>query len=810
MFTMKKIIFIITFLSHLVHAAPTVHHAVDPHKPRTKDVEKKEATVEMHYNNEDLVDIINEIAVLKGIPNILMPLGANTMTTKVTLDINRPLSPDEAWDQVLMLISMAGYSFILRDTLPAIVKNSKSVSKESIPLFVGDADKIPDNDERIRFLYYLSNIKVSDDIQSEIQTVLKEFLPAETASWQIDQKTNAILITEQASNIKAVMKIITAIDQITYQEKLEIIQLHYTATDTIARFFNENILKASNDAAARYKLKGKRGEATYFSEQIKIIPEARTNKMILLGKAQSVNRVKEFIFKYIDVELESGNSILHVYQLQYLDAATFAKTLQSIVDAEKLAGGGQSSAGGAKAGVDRFFEGVIVRADQPQGGPREQALGGNKLVIAAKNDDWKHIKKLIEQLDTPVPQVIIEILIADLTLNDLRQLGASFRNPAALPVPNPGVSIQAAEIGPVVLDINPTTSTAPINVAADLLAQTLKVAGSTTPVSQVALTDIASPGFPGSTVIEVNDANGRTWGLAQVFRMFNHTKILSHPHVIAINNKQAIIDIGEERLVPGEATATAAAPTVKQEPIKANTTVKITPRISNIANSVNLQVEVNVNEFESGAGNARVTRTMNTNSNVQDGDILALGGLIRLNTTTGVRQTPWISKVPILGWMFKKRANSNLKTSLTIFISPTIVQPRLRGGVSEYTKDYVELAKEYSQEAQLFDSLRDPITRFFFNTPDDAALTLDNFVAKDELQKDTIRELDQAEPTEAEKRRQFVINPKKTVQKNTSPDKKTKVAEQLEKPIIVGQKTSSDDAELKKMLEGVSNPLLTT
>jgi len=93
-----------------------------------------------------------------------------------------------------------------------------------------------------------------------------------------------------------------------------------------------------------------------------------------------------------------------------------------------------------------------------------------------------------------------------------------------------------------------------------------------------------------------------------------------------------------------------------------------------------------------------------------------------------------LSKIPILGWFFKKRQGRVIKNNLTVFISPTIIQPRLRSGVSEYTRDYIQVAKNYASESNLFDSLTQPITRWFFKTGADAAEVLDDFMAKDTTQ----------------------------------------------------------------------------
>jgi Flp pilus assembly secretin CpaC len=90
-----------------------------------------------------------------------------------------------------------------------------------------------------------------------------------------------------------------------------------------------------------------------------------------------------------------------------------------------------------------------------------------------------------------------------------------------------------------------------------------------------------------------------------------------------------------------------------------------------------------------------------------------------------------LGRIPIIGWFFKQKKKDVTKTNLTVFISPTIIEPRLRSGVSEYTQDYIDVTKSSSRGA-LFDSLRDPITHWFFREEIDTSKSIDTFVEKDE------------------------------------------------------------------------------
>lgn len=774
--------------THEFNSHALLAQKLTPSNKPTKKNKKSKKSIRFKFNDEDLVDIINYLAAEKDV-NIILPTGANIINAKVTMTINDLLDLDEAWDILLSILDLADYSLVDQEPTYTIVKNSKAVSREAVPLFIGiKPEELPDSDERIRYLYYFSNLKVTDAPDSMLMSILRELLP-ETALYKVDIKTNGLLISDKANNVRSVMHVLTSLDQVTYRETFDVIKLRYTSADIISKLFTENILAPEKDRANKYRTDVHRlNESTYFSKNVKIIADRRTNSLVVVGREQAVGQVKDFIYKYLDVELETGKSILHIYELQYLNAQALEPVLKSIVQSTLQGGTGQSTGTQTQAGPERYFEGVLIKADTPLD-TSQAYYGGNKLVIAAKNDDWKIIKQLIEELDKPQRTVILEVLIADLTIDDVKQLGNSLRNSIGLPVPGSS-SLQTAQVTSQIIlpptDVLPPI--APINstLASDLLGNYLaNPDGSSTLVSAA---DLAPAG---STIISFNDAStGETWSIAQLLQTFGHTKILSHPHVVATNNQQAFISIGQTRLLEDEASAGTAATAVKFTPQSANLTVKITPRISS-ADTLNLQLNVEATEFIAGANadNARVTRVVDTNANVKNGSILALGGLIAVTSTTQVQDTPVLSRIPLIGWLFKSRRDETVKTNLTVFISPTIVEPRLRGGASDYTKDYINTARQYANEGQLFDSLSDPITRFFFATQNDAHDMVEVFLQKDELKSDLL-----------------TANPIYLSEADTKKNKKSLIAKKAAPVNTTDAAKNSND--IKKLLEHEENPLL--
>ena len=717
--------------------------------------EAEPATISFNYDNEDLTNVIDYIASKKKI-NLLYPTRADEkISGKFSWHLDKKVTIDEAWNLLLTILDVAGYSIVPKETYYEIVKNNSEISRQPMPLYIGvHYENLPDSDQRIRYLYYLVNIKIEAEGENKINDVLKALLPSD-ARHKTDGATNALLIMAKSNEIKSVMSVITHLDRAGFQETMEIVKLTYTDAAMIAKLFNTDILNKPEEVN-RYRLDAqKKSDVTYFSRHVKMIAHERTNSIIILGRAQSVARIKEFIQHYLDVEQDSGKSILHVYKLQYRDARTFAKVLDNIVKAKQAEGTEQSTVeakGGA--GPQRYFDEVLISVDTPEeeegteemetplyslegeGGPKSvirkaKYYGGNKLIIAARNDDWKRLKELIEKLDQPEPQVLLEVLIADLTLDDSRQLGTLFRNPAKLPMPG-ATNFQSAHLQPGVMPDSfdsPNTvgvienADGTIKHASDTLRnffidpKTGKRSDAATEEGESS-TNIASLMPAGSTVLSFSDKEGQTFGITQILKLLDNTKILSHPHVISTNNRAAKIEIKEVRLLRGPASGSQGGSIVaKNENVDASLKVYITPRISISdirENTVNMQVTIDINEYKSTTNDTRITRNVTTNATVVTGDVLALGGLIRTNETDTLRETPVLSKIPVIGWLFKKRAKSKQRTNLTVFISPTIIEPRLRSGVGEYTQDYLSITKEYAKSGELFDSLKDPITRWFF------------------------------------------------------------------------------------------------
>ena len=117
-----------------------------------------------------------------------------------------------------------------------------------MPTYIGvKPELLPNNDQRIRYLYYLANLTITNQEDNEIRKILKSIFP-KSAIVQADTNANALLIIDKASNINAAMKIIVQLDQPGFREKMEIIPLRHSDAKTVAKLLSDQLLKAKKPA----------------------------------------------------------------------------------------------------------------------------------------------------------------------------------------------------------------------------------------------------------------------------------------------------------------------------------------------------------------------------------------------------------------------------------------------------------------------------------------------------------------------------------------------------------------------------------
>jgi general secretion pathway protein D len=170
----------------------------------------------------------------------------------------------------------------------------------------------------------------------------------------------------------------------------------------------------------------------------------------------------------------------------------------------------------------------------------------------------------------------------------------------------------------------------------------------------------------------------------QLAKAVTNSNVLSTPQVMALNNEEALIEVGD--VVPvqqnnsiGANGVASTAPT--REPI--TTKLTITPFISPDTDSVKLKLDQEVGSLATVtikatelAKNAIATskRKIKTNIVVNSGDTAVLGGLMKDSDEETVNKIPILGDIPVLGWLFKSNSHQKEKTNLMVFITPQIIR----------------------------------------------------------------------------------------------------------------------------------------
>lgn len=690
----------------------------------SKRVQKKNPLIEFSFDNENLGTILQKFAAKKQI-NIVFPVEPITQTITFNPKSSQKIPLTEAEDFLNMFLRLSGYALYPDGDHQVLTKIENTITRVPLPLYVNvKPDELPFGKE-IRAIYYLANLRVPDTNQGvdPLTVVLRDLLST-NGTFLFDQKSNGIILADQADNISSAMTIILELDTAGLKDSVEMIQLYNSSARTVAALLKEQIVATAVDPRGAIRTDIKTDSSLFFAPNTRIVAIDHLNSIVLMGKQTSVDRLKEFIQDYMDAPLESGNSILHSYDLQYLDADQAAKVLQNVVASQ---GGANGQSQKETSGPYQFFEGVKIVAETYQAAEAAKTIagtqqgvedtgtvyfGGNRLIIAAKQKDWERIKQLIQQLDKPEWQVIIEIMILDVTDDSGRIISGQTRNPAGAGLPE-GVEFQAAHIiGPI---LNNTQVTPPnaTTLAADLLRILL---GSPT---NTALPFRQTLGLNnGSLIFAINDPSGSgIWAVIKILQREVQTKFLSHPYLVTLNNTKAeevvnIIKQGRGNQSIGE----GAVSTIKQQDFEAKLKIAVTPRVSS-ADRVNLQIDIDIEAFtdpDDPSSFTRITRKVGTSANLNSGEVIAFGGLSRLEENDSETQTPILGQIPIIGWLFRNNQKRITRNNLCVLISPTIVGPKARMGQAAFTDG--KIARGYSDMPNYLpgDAYKDPITRWFF------------------------------------------------------------------------------------------------
>jgi general secretion pathway protein D len=612
---------------------PKAGSATATSKQAQKQQKRPEQFVSIDFNNVDINVFIKFMSELTG-TNFVVD---QRVKGKVTIISPSKISLTEAYKVFESVLEVHGYTTVEAGEVVKIIPAPDARSK-SIETRLQEEVREPED----KIVTQLIPLKYADVVE-----IKRLFTPMVSKSSFIlaYSPTNTLIITDVYSNIKRLLRILKAIDITGIGQEISVIPLEYADAAKLVNLLT-TIFKPTRKPAkgAPEKL-------------LTMVADERTNTIVMLANEVDTLRVKQLI-AMIDKETPRGKGKIHVYYLENADAEELAKVLQEVPTTA------EAKAPKAKqAGV--VSEKVKITADKAT----------NSLIIMADKEDLMVLAEVIKKLDIPRSMVYIESLIMEVDADTSFELGINWQAFGRITLDGRETAVGAGFSDTI---LGPETAPgifSQTGIAVGLLSEPVEIAGLT--VSNIA-------------------------AIVNAVKTDDDFRILSTPQVLTTDNEEARITVGENRPYQTRATTDVSGGTYESfEYRDVGKILKITPHVTEgRLVRMNLSLEVTNIDLASTLTTSTTLpvtkkRTVDTTVIVKDSQTVVIGGLIDESTTMNQTKVPVLGDIPILGWLFRSKKESNAKTNLYIFLTPRVIKnPAEAEEVFKMKKDQMDTIKE--------------------------------------------------------------------------------------------------------------------
>jgi len=604
----------------------------------------------VNIRNADIQAFISQIAEMTGKNFVVDP---RVRARDVTVVSTKALTAAEVYELFLSVLQVHGYAAVPSGDIIKIVPNT-TAKQSNLPL-VGKNEA--GGEELVTRVIPVENSPVE-----ELVPVLRPLVP-QYGHLAAVGSANALIISDHMDNIRRMEAIIASLDN-AESEDVQVIKLEHAFAGDMVK-----MLESLTPQTGGRRGKTKDGGVT-------VVADERTNRLIIKGDRITRQRMAQMI-RNLDTPASATGGV-QVVRLSHGDAEALAELLKNFAEGASAA---KPGADGKAAAASITGDKVSIQADKSL----------NALVIRAEPAMMKEIMSVISQLDVRRAQILIEAAIVEVSGDTGKALG--FQYVAG----SDESGVGAINFGNAGLTINS-------------IVQAL----ATDDPSGLALGDGITMGFG------EEDSNGDLkWGaLIQALSTSTDVNLLSTPSILTLDNQEASIVVGENvPFITGTSTSTGSGvsnpfQTIQREDV--GLSLKVTPHVAGLS-TIRLELEQENSQVKDSVGEAAdiVTTTRKLESTVlaDDGETIALGGLIRDNITKTVRKVPILGDIPLLGILFRSTSNSREKSNLMVFLRPTILpdNERLLSMTRQKYMGITALQFELNGKGQLEQVVRNPL-----------------------------------------------------------------------------------------------------
>jgi general secretion pathway protein D len=695
------------------------------------------------FNKADIVDVIEQ-ASRWTCRNFVYT--DDIARGKITLLSKTPVTAEEAYAAFLVALNSNNIAVYATGRYYKLIRTADA-KKNPIPLYTDAESGTPANEQPITKV-----IRLSYADADQMRGIVSNFVSPQGAD-VVSVPPDMLIVTDIGLNLRRIERLLEAVDRPGAGDLVRIVQVRFAAAKDIADKVNQifqaqqgrtgtrRTLLAPGQAGAPARpapvpqpapaapapagaAPGQPGVEVSVS---KIIPDERTNKLIIIADEKSFQRIIELVDQ-LDVPT-TGTGGIHVVFLRNANAEELAQTLSNLAQGQARARPGVPGGPPAPAGVQPL-QYTPPRAPGAAGAPGAPGGAGaapgaetaelfagevkitadkaqNALLIQASGADFAVVQRLIEKLDRPRRQVFVEAVILEVNLRNENQFGVGAHG------------------------------TIPYTYKGD--AALIPIASEPGRVSSLGISNILSAaslggfltGFAGPVSAEAKalGLNLPSLGLViQALQSSSDVNVLSTPHLVATDNEESEITVGQN--VPfqagyapqGLSSLLAGAPTtattttastigsllgtgglgslyapIQRQPVELR--LKIKPQI-NEGGNVRLLMDVQNEEIASTdavLGPTTSKRSVKTQIVARDQSTIVIGGLIQERTLRSVKKVPFLGSLPVLGWLFRDTVTTKSKTNLLVFLTPYIIRDE-----ADYRRIYERKRKEQQEFVEQF------------------------------------------------------------------------------------------------------------
>ncbi|MCD7098942.1 type II secretion system secretin GspD [Stenotrophomonas sp. MMGLT7] len=466
---------------------------------------------------------------------------------------------------------------------------------------------------------------------------------------------NQLLVADYADNLRRVLGLVEQIDRDS--AGIDTVTLRNTSARELAATLSE-----------LYGIGGDKAGAP-----LSVLAVESSNSLLLRGNPGMVQKAAKLALD-LDTRAERGGDVA-VVRLQHASAEQLLPVLQQLIGQapDATAAGAADNPAAALVATAGAGTPANTQVISPASGKRPVIVrypGANSLIVHADPDTQRTLLDVIRQLDVRREQVLVEALVVEVSEGAAKQLGTQL--------------LLAGTDGSIPLGLTQFSNGAPgmVSLAGSALA------GSNGDDGEDSIADLARQAAAQSLL----GLNGGLFGLAErhgdrVFGLIINavksdtgSNLLSTPSLLTLDNEEAHILVGQEvPVTTGEVLSTNndnPFRTINRQDVGIQLTVR--PQI-NSGGGITLTIKQEVSSVNGTVSSSSDELVLNkreiqTNVVVDDGAIVALGGLLDHSDQSRVDKIPLLGDIPGLGALFRNRSNSRSKTNLMVFLRPSIVR----------------------------------------------------------------------------------------------------------------------------------------